>query len=79
MNGWFGVVVQLIDYLWKASATYAQTPQGQKELNDIAVAWEVRANSEDNAGTVGYSASAGAAAAGGGGKPQAYPDGKPSS
>ncbi len=31
---------QALDFLWKAARTYADTPEGQKELNDVIVALE---------------------------------------
>lgn len=33
-------VGQAIDFVWKASQEYAQTEQGQKELNDVIQALE---------------------------------------
>lgn len=36
----FGVVVQLFDYLVKAAVAYAETPEGEKELQDILDATE---------------------------------------
>ena len=31
---------QAQDFIWKAARTYADTPEGQKELNDVIVALE---------------------------------------
>lgn len=31
---------QALDFLWKAAHEYANTPEGQKELNDVILALE---------------------------------------
>jgi len=36
MFGEFRLLVQVLDFIWKACQAYADTPQGQKELKDIA-------------------------------------------
>lgn len=56
MNGWVAVLFQLFDFLIKSAVFYSQTPEGEKELQDITVAWEARANSDDAGGQVVYSA-----------------------
>jgi len=33
-------VGQALDFVWKACHSYAQTPEGAKELNDVIVALE---------------------------------------
>lgn len=33
-------VGQALDFLWKAARVYADTPEGQKELNDVISALE---------------------------------------
>lgn len=39
--GWLGALVQLGDFVWKACTAYALTAEGQKELNDIGLAFGV--------------------------------------
>lgn len=56
-GGWGAVVIQLVDFLFKGVNFYLSTEAGQKEFDDIVQAWESRANSDDNAGTVGFTAS----------------------
>lgn len=63
MGGWLQVLFQLVDFIVKACVTYSQTPAGEKELQDITVAWEERANNEDNGGSVSFSSESFPAAA----------------
>lgn len=36
--GLLSALVQLGDFIWKACVSYSSTPEGQKELNDVAKA-----------------------------------------
>lgn len=39
-NATLDVILQVVDFLWKAIVAYAKTPEGQKEFEDIARAVE---------------------------------------
>lgn len=50
MGKWFSLIYQIIDFVVKAMAAYALSPDGQREWQDIENAWEVAANEDDNEG-----------------------------
>lgn len=54
MRGWLVLLFQIGDFFWKAGVRFAATPEGEKELSDIADAWENRAMQEDNPGNVQF-------------------------
>lgn len=56
-GGWLSVLIQLVDFLFKGVNFYLATEQGQKEFDDVVQAWESRANTDDNSGTVDFTAS----------------------
>lgn len=54
MSGWLKLAFEVVDFCVKGAISYAQTPAGQAELDDITAAWEARANNEDQ-GAVEFS------------------------
>lgn len=51
---WGRVLVEVFDYMIKASAAYAQTDDGRKEWEDVVTRFEVAVNNQANGETVSY-------------------------
>jgi hypothetical protein len=51
---WVRVLVELFDFMMKASIAYVQTEQGQKEWSDFTDRFEVALNNDANEGTTTY-------------------------
>lgn len=44
------VLIQIVDFLFKAAVHYVETDAGKKEWSDIETAYEVATNNADNPG-----------------------------
>lgn len=48
MTRYIEVLIQIVDFLFKAAAHFAATADGQKEWQDIEIAYEMAVNHDDN-------------------------------
>lgn len=55
VGAWVRVLLELFDFMVKASAAYRMTPEGRKEWADFADRYEAAVNNSANDGNVSYS------------------------